>query len=105
MTKHLTGVPPVTTTHTRASSFKKVGGPEPGSWNRVCVKFQQLIARSISIATPHCTASESSWPWLVQLFLICRPSLMFNAVFCLLVYAHDGIAKSFLEHNKATTLA
>ena len=49
--------------------------------------------------------SESSWPWLVQLFLICRPSLMFNAVFCLLVYAHDGIAKSFLEHNKATTLA
>ena len=41
MTKHLTGVPPVRTTH--ASSFRKIGDPEPGSWNRVCVKFQQLI--------------------------------------------------------------
>ena len=41
MTKHLTGVPPVRTTH--ASSFKKIGDPDPGSWNRVCVKFQQLI--------------------------------------------------------------
>ena len=41
MTKHLTGVPPVRTTH--ASSFKKIGDPEPRSWNRVCVKFQQLI--------------------------------------------------------------
>jgi len=41
MTKHLTGVPPVRTTH--ASSFKKIGDPESGSWNRVCVKFQQLI--------------------------------------------------------------
>jgi hypothetical protein len=54
MTKHLTGVPPVRTTH--ASSFKKIGDPEPGSWNRVCVKFQQLI-RTLTEKVKKCTTS------------------------------------------------